>query len=55
MLYDHFPISDRAKKMRETLLKFMDDHIYPAEKIYKEQVEAGDRWQPVPNMEEAGS
>ncbi|WP_136636381.1 acyl-CoA dehydrogenase family protein [Pseudooceanicola onchidii] len=52
MLYDHFPISDRAKKMREQLLKFMDDHIYPAEKEYKKQVDEGDRWQPVPIMEE---
>jgi acyl-CoA dehydrogenase len=52
MLYDHFPISDRAKKMRETLLKFMDDHIYPAEKVYSEQVATGDRWQPVEIMEE---
>ena len=51
-MYDHFPISDHAKKMREKLLKFMDDHIYPSEKIYKQQVEEGDRWQPVPIMEE---
>ena len=40
-MYDHFPISDHAKKMREKLLKFMDDHIYPSEKIYKQQVEEG--------------
>ena len=51
-MYDHFPISDHARRMREKLLKFMDDHIYPAEAVYKEQVADGDRWQPVPIMEE---
>ncbi|MGR3414983.1 hypothetical protein [Pseudooceanicola nanhaiensis] len=44
-MYDYFPISDKAKKMREQLMRFMEDHIYPAEKIYKEQVEEGDRWE----------
>ena len=40
-MYDHFPISDRAKEMREKLLRFMEDHIYPAESVYYSQVEEG--------------
>ena len=51
-MYDHFPISDHAKKMREKLLQFMEDHIYPAEKIYYQQVEEGGRWCVPPIMEE---
>ena len=51
-MYDYFPISDKAKKMREQLMRFMEDHIYPAEKIYKEQVEEGDRWEEPQIMEE---
>ncbi|MGH1424488.1 MAG: acyl-CoA dehydrogenase family protein [Pseudooceanicola sp.] len=51
-MYDYFPISDKAKQMREQLLRFMDDNIYPAEKVYKEQVEEGDRWDTPPIMEE---
>ncbi|MDF1855245.1 acyl-CoA dehydrogenase family protein [Pseudooceanicola sp.] len=51
-MYDYFPISDKAKKMREQLLRFMDDHIYPAEKVYKAQVEEGDRWEEPAIMKE---
>ena len=31
---------------------FMDEHIYPNEKEYWEQVNQGDRWRPVPIIEE---
>ncbi|PJE30645.1 (R)-benzylsuccinyl-CoA dehydrogenase [Pseudooceanicola marinus] len=51
-MYDHFPISDRAKELREQLIAFMDAHIFPAEATYAAQVAEGDRWQPVPIMEE---
>ena len=51
-MYDHFPISDRAKELREKLIAFMDEHIFPAEATYAAQVAEGDRWQPVPIMEE---
>ena len=30
----------------------MDEHIYPNEKRFDEQLQAGDRWQPPPLMEE---
>ena len=32
-----FELSDRCKQLRERLLAFMDDHIYPAESVYREQ------------------
>ena len=33
-----FELSDRAKDVRERLLAFMDEHVYPAEATYREQV-----------------
>ncbi len=48
----HFEISGRARDLRAQLLAFMDEHIYPAEPVYDEQVAEGDRWQVVPVMEE---
>ena len=41
-----FEYSDRSKALLETLNKFMDEVIYPAEPVYEEQMEkAKDRWQ----------
>ena len=37
-----FELSDRAKDLRERLLAFMDEHVYPAEPVWAEQVRAGD-------------
>lgn len=38
-----FELSDRAKEYQERLLSFMDEHIYPAEAVYAEQMaESGD-------------
>ena len=37
-----FELSDRAKKYQDLLLQFMDEHIYPAEPVYAQQMhEAG--------------
>lgn len=44
--------SVRAKDIRLRLLAFMDEHIYPNERIYTEQGLTGDRWQPRPIVEE---
>lgn len=45
--------SERSKNLQEKLLKFMDDHIYPNEELFKEQQEAmSDRWQIPPILEE---
>lgn len=48
----HFAYSDRANEYRKRLLAFMDEHIYPNEKLYERQIAEGDRWQPVPILEE---
>jgi acyl-CoA dehydrogenase len=48
-----FELSDRCKELRERLLGFMDDHVYPAEPIYHEQlVSSGDPHSHPPVMEE---
>ena len=33
-----FELSDRCQEMRERLLAFMDEHVYPAEPVYHEQI-----------------
>ena len=48
----HFEFSDKVKELQSRLLVFMDEHIYPNERVYAEQVSQGDRWQPVGIMEE---
>jgi acyl-CoA dehydrogenase len=38
----NFELSDRAKELRERLLAFMDEHVYPAEPVWAEQARAAD-------------
>jgi acyl-CoA dehydrogenase len=33
-----FDLTDRCKELRERLLAFMDEHVYPAESLYREQL-----------------
>ncbi len=52
-----FAYSDRCEALRGKLLKFMDEHIYPNERAYKEEVdrngqEKGNRWLPTQIIEE---
>jgi acyl-CoA dehydrogenase len=47
-----FDYSERVKELQKRLRAFMDEHICPNEKKYFEQVQTGDRWQPVPLIEE---
>jgi len=42
----NFELSDRAKDVRERLLTFMDEKVYPAESVYVEQV----RSSPTPHV-----
>lgn len=51
----HFAYSDRANEYRKRLLAFMDEHIYPNEKLYERQIAEGDRWQPVQILEDLKS
>ncbi|MET0982838.1 MAG: acyl-CoA dehydrogenase family protein [Telluria sp.] len=50
-----FDYSDRCKELRTRLLAFMDEHIYPNEKAFKDEVErnglAGNRWVPLELIE----
>jgi acyl-CoA dehydrogenase len=47
-----FGFDDRTHELRERLLAFMDEHVYPAEAIFREQAEAaaaaGRQWERVP-------
>jgi acyl-CoA dehydrogenase len=50
-----FDYSDRCKELRSRLLAFMDEHIYPNEKAYKQEIDAngvaGNRWVPTEIIE----
>jgi len=48
----NFEYSDKVKAFQKQLLAFMDEHIYPNEKTYYEQINRGDRWQPPAILEE---
>jgi acyl-CoA dehydrogenase len=49
MNFDHSP---KVRDLQKRLAAFMDDHVYPNEATYRRQVRDGDRWQPVPIIEE---
>lgn len=42
----HFNYSDKTIELQKRLQAFMDEHIYPNEKAFIEEVNSGDRWQP---------
>ncbi|HEX5707320.1 MAG TPA: acyl-CoA dehydrogenase family protein, partial [Pyrinomonadaceae bacterium] len=50
--YFGFQVSERAREIYARLGRFMEAHVYPNERKFKEQIEEGDRWQPAPLMEE---
>ena len=46
-------LSPRAEELRARVQAFMDTHVYPAEAVFEEQLEASDnRWQVPPIMDE---
>ncbi len=47
----HFDHSPKVKELQAKLLAFMDEHIYPNEKCFYEQVAEGDRWRPTQIIE----
>ena len=47
-----FEFSPKVQGLREQLLAFMDEHIYPNEALFEEQVDKGDRWDPPAILEE---
>ncbi|MBO0721279.1 MAG: acyl-CoA dehydrogenase family protein [Blastocatellia bacterium] len=48
----YFEFSDRTKILQKKLLAFMDEHVYPNEKTYYEQVNSGERWKVLPLVED---
>lgn len=49
---DLFPLSDRAKDLKQKLTRFMDDHVYPNEEVFEKQHAEGGKWDTPPIMEE---
>jgi acyl-CoA dehydrogenase len=48
-----FDYSEKVQQLREELMQFMDEHVYPHEKTYHEQLNAAEsRWTVPPIMEE---
>lgn len=47
-----FEFSDRVRELQEKVSRFMDDHVYPNEHRFHEEVAKGDRWQPTAVVEE---
>ncbi len=46
-----FDFSEKTKQLQQRVSAFMDEHVYPNERLYYEQIEE-DRWRPVPIIEE---
>ncbi len=42
-----FSLSPRCHELRDKLTQFMDDHVYPAEAVYEQQLAAGDPHPPI--------
>ena len=47
-----FAYSPKVQQLRERVTAFMETHVYPAEAVFEQQVNEGDRWQPTAIMEE---
>ncbi len=47
----HFDYSPRVKELQKKLMSFMEEYIYPNEKLYHEQIITGPRWQPTAIVE----
>jgi len=47
-----YEFSEKTKELQVKLQAFMKKNIYPNERKFYEQIEEGDRWQPLPIMEE---
>ncbi|MBT5107991.1 MAG: acyl-CoA dehydrogenase [Rhodospirillaceae bacterium] len=47
-----FEYSDKTEELALRVTQFMRDYIYPNEPVFDEQVADGDRWSPVPVLED---
>ena len=48
----NFDIGDKAKDVRDRVAAFMAAHVYPNEEEMLAQIDDGDRWQPIPLLDE---
>ena len=48
----HFDHSAKVSDLQRRLSTFMDEHVYPNERVYHHQIADGDRWQPTAIVEE---
>ena len=46
-----FAYSPKVQQLRERLTAFMEEHVYPAEAVFEQQVAEGNRWLPTAIME----
>ena len=47
----HFAYSAKVEELRARLAQFMDEHVYPNEPLYWDQVNTGERWKTLPIVE----
>ncbi|MFD2395635.1 acyl-CoA dehydrogenase, partial [Prauserella oleivorans] len=48
-----FAFDAKTEQLRERLLEFMDSHVYPAEPVFRDQLEARENpWASVPVVED---
>ena len=47
-----FEQSNKVRDLAQRLTAFMDEHIYPNEATFRQQIAEGDRWQPTAIVEE---
>ena len=47
-----FGYSDKANDIRDRVAAFMEAHVYPNEKKMLAEIATGDRWQPIPYLDE---
>ena len=45
-------ISDKGRELQVRVQAFMDTHVYPNERKFYQQIEEGDRWEPLSIIEE---
>src|SRR6266566_3044966 len=48
----NFDYSGKVQALQKRVAAFMDEHIYPNEKLFHDQIREGDRWQPTAIIEE---
>jgi acyl-CoA dehydrogenase len=47
-----FEHSDKVKELQRRLTAFMEEHVYPNEKRWHDEIDTGNRWQPAKIVEE---